>query len=201
MGFFARVDAVVLKQFARVWRIGHTGQQERHQTDLVRARYFFKQAGKAVGIVGAVIGWHLHAHQQHAGTGFFGRQRHLMQVVFTHGQRQAAQSVVAAQLDDDVAWPVLRQQRAQARAAAGGGVAADAGVDHPCVQAFRTEFLFQQGNPAGAPAQAILGTQRVTQNQNDRFGCLGPRWPLGLGCSYRLRRALGQRASSIRPHS
>ena len=98
---------------------------------------------------------------------------HLRQVVLGHGQRQAAQGVVAAQLDAPRCRACAASSRArQPRAAAGRRVAADAGVDDRGAQIFRAASRFSSsGHPAGAALQAILGTERVAEHQDRLPAC------------------------------
>jgi len=50
--------------------------------------------------------------------------------LFGHVHRQAAQRVIAAELDDDDLRLMLLEQAWQAGTPARGGVATDAGIDH-----------------------------------------------------------------------
>ena len=80
---------------------------------------------------------------------------------------------------------VLRQQRRQARAAAGGRVAADARVDHACAAIFSLrQPLLEQRDPAAAARQAVLGRQAVADDQ-DRCR----RWPRRRCAATAQRRA------------
>ncbi len=124
------MDAVGLKQLGGLGNIGHVFEKEGHEARFFGGSYFAKSFGKLFAIVCAKVGRQLHAYQQHFGTHLLRSVGHAAQVVCGHGHGQAAQCVVCAQLDHYMRGLVLRQQRGQARAAARGGVAADAGVDH-----------------------------------------------------------------------
>ena len=93
------------------------------------------------------------------------------EVVARHRQRQAAQRVVGAELDDHVRGLVLAEQRGQARAAARRRVAADAGVDHGGAHLRLLQALLHQRHPAAAARDAVLGRQAVAHHQH--LGRLG----------------------------
>ena len=87
------------------------------------------------GVVGCTeIGRHAHPDEQYANRLLFGESHHLPQVIGTLGEAKPAQSIVAAELDDQVAGLVLAQQRGQALQAAEGRFTANAGVDHACLR-------------------------------------------------------------------
>ena len=117
------------------------------------------ERGQFLVVAGAVVRRHLHADQQHARAGGLGRLGHGSQVGLGHGQRQAAQGVVAAQLNHHVRGLFARQQGRQAGAAARRGVTTDAGIHDPGRNFFARQALLQQGRPSRAAFQAILGTE------------------------------------------
>ena len=166
MGFFARVDAVGLEKTGRVCIVGNPLEQEWHQGRLVLACHRRKQLGKLRGVGSTVIGWHLHANQQHPRTSLLRGPHHDPEVVASHRQREPAQGVIAAQLDDHMTWVVLGQQCSKARAPARGRIPTDAGVDHGSAGEFLCQAFLEQGHPASTAAQTVFGAQRVAYHQN-----------------------------------
>lgn len=160
------MNAVGLKP---AWRIGHVGnafEKEGYQTRFVLLRHLRESVGKARAVVGPVIGGHLHAQQQHLGACALAALNHGLKVTARHLQRQATQGIVAAEFDHHHGGLVLREQHRQPGAPPGGGVAADAGIDHAPRGQFFFQFLAEQGHPASAPRQAILGAERIADHQH-----------------------------------
>ncbi|KAG1239993.1 hypothetical protein G6F68_018095 [Rhizopus microsporus] len=114
-----------------------TFHQEGHEPGVFVFGDRRKQLGEALRVVATIIGRNLPAHDQRLGIRFARCLGHGAQVLFGHGQRQAAQRVVRPQFQHHHRWRVLAQQRRQARHAAAGRVAADAGIDHLPVPRFR----------------------------------------------------------------
>lgn len=160
------MNAVGLKP---AWRIGHVGnafEKEGYQTRFVLLRHLRESVGKARAVVGPVIGGHLHAQQQHLGACALAALNHGLKVTARHLQRQTTQGIVAAEFDHHHGGLVLREQHRQPGAPPGGGVAADAGIDHAPRGQFFFQFLAEQGHPASAPRQAILGAERIADHQH-----------------------------------
>lgn len=160
------MNAVGLKP---AWRIGHVGnafEKEGYQTRFVLLRHLRESVGKARAVVGPVIGGHLHAQQQHLGACALAALNHGLKVTARHLQRQTTQGIVAAEFDHHHGGLVLREQHRQPGAPPGGGVAADAGIDHAPRGQFFFQFLAEQGHPASAPWQAILGAERIADHQH-----------------------------------
>lgn len=160
------MNAVGLKP---AWRIGHVGnafEKEGYQTRFVLLRHLRESVGKARAVVGPVIGGHLHAQQQHLGACALAALNHGLEVTARHLQRQATQGIVAAEFDHHHGGLVLREQHRQPGAPPGGGVAADAGIDHAPRGQFFFQFLAEQGHPASAPWQAILSAERIADHQH-----------------------------------
>ncbi|EEF26682.1 conserved hypothetical protein, partial [Ricinus communis] len=163
MGFGQRMQPVGLEQLRLV---GHAVEHERHQRRLDVLAQRAVHGEKLVGIVAAIVGRHAHADQHHLGVGLGGGLAHGAQVGLGGRHRQAAQAVVGAQLDDHDVGLVLGQQRRQARAAAAGGLAADAGIDHDGVDVVLLQFLLGQRDPARAARQAIFGRQTISEHKH-----------------------------------
>lgn len=160
------MNAIGLKP---AWRIGHVGnafEKEGYQTRFVLLRHLRESVGKARAVVGPVIGGHLHAQQQHLGACALAALNHGLKVTARHLQRQTTQGIVAAEFDHHHGGLVLREQHRQPGAPPGGGVAADAGIDHAPPGQFFFQFLAEQGHPASAPWQTILGAERIADYQH-----------------------------------
>ena len=162
-----RVHAVGLEQLRLV---GDAFEHEGHERRLPFLRQLAVHAIKLLAIGAAIVGWHAHAHQHHLRARFFGCLTHGAQIRFGGRHGQAAQAVVGAQFDQHDVGLVFGQQGGQARAAAAGGLAADAGVDDARVVLLRGQPLFQQRHPARAPCQTIFGREAVAEHQQ-RFWC------------------------------
>jgi hypothetical protein len=90
-------------------------------------------------------------------------------------RRQAAQPVVAAELDDGGVRP-LRQRPVEPRQPSRGGVAGHARVQHPHVVAAPLERRFEPGHEALAGGQAVTGGEAVAEGEEaDRAGGRGLR--------------------------
>ena len=119
------------------------------------------------GVVGRTeIGRHAYPDEQYGDRLLFGESHHLSQVVGSLGEAESAQAIVAAKLDDQVAWLVLAQQRGQALQAAEGRFTANTGVDHACLRETRPYIGAEQLHPALVYRYIVGGAQTVTQNQN-----------------------------------
>ena len=79
---------------------------------------------------------------------------------------QAAQSVVAAEFDDQDRRPVFVECGTEAVEPGARGIAADAGVDDPPSGVFAVEALLQQRDPALFLVDTIGGTDAVAEDQN-----------------------------------
>ena len=182
MRFLRRVDAVTLEQPRGIGAIGHVLEHEGHDRRLVGLCHLAKRRREAAPVVRAVVGRHLHPHEQNLGAGALRGLGHGIEVVHGELQRQATQRVVAAEFDDHDRRTVLGEQCWQARTPAGGRVAADAGVDHAGGALFLGQFRLQQGHPAGAARQAVFRAQGVAQHQHDFV--LTPGRGLGQRCPH-----------------
>ena len=192
MGLRGRVNSVTLEQPGRVVTVGHALEQERYQGGVVRTGDLREQPGELFAVRGAIVRRYLHADQHDLGARALCCLGHLVKVVLGSLQGKAAQGVIAAKFDDQVARAVLRQHGAQAGAPAGGGVAADAGVDDFRRDRLLRELLLQQSNPAGAPAQSVFGTQRVAEHDDrDALGIFG------LTMRRRSQRSLGRHRGAV----
>jgi hypothetical protein len=144
-----------------------SGEQERHQGDVQLARQARVDGGEAAGVVGAVVGRDLHAHQQHAGAGGAGAAHDLAQVALDLLGRLGAQAVVGAELDDDDGGP-LRQDPAQAAQPAGAGVAGHAGVEHTDGRAELLHLLAEERRIGLVEGKSQPGGQAVAEESHQR---------------------------------
>ena len=88
-------------------------QQERHQGQFLVARQIAETQTKLFGVVRTVVRRHPHPEQHDLGAGRRGQVDHLREIGAHLRDRQRAQSVIAAQFQDDD----LRDDAASARAA------------------------------------------------------------------------------------
>ena len=80
--------------------IGDAREQERHQRHAQLLRQFAVQAMELLGVVRAVIGRYIHAHQHNLCVTLLSLLDDRTQVVLGGGERHAAQRIVSAELDD-----------------------------------------------------------------------------------------------------
>lgn len=111
--------------------IRHSGQQKRHQGQVIASSQFAEQGLKLFGVLGAIIRRDAHLDQDHPGAGLPGQLDHGGQVGLYLLQGQCAQTVVAAQFEDDDGGIMTLQSPGQTGQTAAGGIAADAGVYYP----------------------------------------------------------------------
>jgi hypothetical protein len=84
--------------------------------------------------------------------------------------RQSAQAVVRAELEDDDGRPGLRERLGDARRAACRSFAADARIDHGIILVSLFQPLAEQGHPARVAGNAVGGGQAVPEHQDRRCG-------------------------------
>ena len=65
---------------------------------------------------------------------------------------------------------MLFEEPWQPGTSARGGVAADAGIDDQGLDFFLRHALFHERHPAASPFEAILCTERVTDDQHRGYG-------------------------------
>src|SRR5690606_3915856 len=91
------------------------------------------------------------------------RADHRIEVRLAAIERQPAQRIVRAELDDHDIGTMLREQARQASAPARGGFAADAGIDEMRAVAGLPR---EPADPAGAPGDAVLRRYAVAQHEH-----------------------------------
>lgn len=101
MGSLNGMDAIALKHRISIWHVRHAAQQKWYQGGFVCVGYLRKERRKVVCVLSTVIGRHLHAHYDHAGSCSFCSLQHRIQIGACHRQWQATQGVIATEFDDD----------------------------------------------------------------------------------------------------
>jgi hypothetical protein len=146
---------------------GHSIQQKRYPGHLLLPGQVGVQVGKAVSIAGPIVGRKPDAEQQNPGSGGPGQGNHVRKVVVNRLQRQAAQAVIGAQLQQYDGGVVHGEQVGQSFQAATAGLAADAGVDDLVLVPLVMKPLLQQRYPALLGLQPVRRTQAVTEAEDD----------------------------------
>ena len=159
-----RMQAVILHE-CRIQR--HAGKQERDQRHLRLPRQIGIQVREAIAIARTVVRWQPYPEQQHAGPRILRQCDHVGKIVVDDLQRQAAQSVVGAQLQQHHCRMVQGQQMGQSFQAATAGLATDAGVDDLVLVPLAVEPPLQQRDPAFCGLESVRRTQAVTEAEDD----------------------------------
>jgi putative ABC transport system ATP-binding protein len=141
-------------------------EQEGHERRVLRTRNLAEGGCKRVRVGLPVIGRDLHPDQQHPGARIPGGPCHRLEVRAHVPYGQAAQSVIAAQLEDDDAGTVLTQQRRQARQSPARGVAADAGIDDAILRRACRYPPGKTGHPAAATRKAEFRREAVAHHED-----------------------------------
>ena len=113
------------------------------------------------------VGRRLHAAQQHGEVALAGGVDDGGQVLAQFLERQAAQPVVAAELDDQDA-DVAVEGPVEPSQAAGRGVARHAGVDDLEAEALAIDALLEAGREGLLAAQAVAGRDAVAEDDEAR---------------------------------
>lgn len=166
LGGAGRVQAVRLKKLRM---LGNPGEQEIDMGEFFCFHYVDEDLCEIVCVM-AVIGRQAHADQQDAGLAFAGGSNHGFQVGTHFGQRQAAQTIVGAEGNDDNPRAMSLQCGGQAGEATGSGFAGNAEVGNVIIQTLIAQALLQQGRPGGVGADAISGRERIANNEQG-FRC------------------------------
>ncbi len=143
-----------------------------HQRDFFLGGDVAVYLGEGLGVARAVVGWQLHAEQQHLRPTGAGAVDHRCKVLLQLRWQHSAQAVVAAQLEDYQLRFMLCKQRRQARLASGTGVAADGCVDHLIVETFALEPLLKQRHPPNAGIQSETGADTIANDQDCTRRCV-----------------------------
>ena len=160
------VDAIVLHHAGRS---GDAVQHEGQKGAAGIPRHDGEAFAELPGVAAAIVGRDFHAQEHGARARRLRLAGHRGEVAAQAPDRVAAQAVVAAEFDDDDGRPMPRQKLRQARRAAAGRLAADAGIHHPVAQPLRREPRFQQSRPTRGEGHAVGGGDAVAHDE-DGFG-------------------------------
>ncbi len=145
----------------------HAGKQERDQRYLILSCQVRIQVREAIAVARTVVRWQADAQQQHARPRVLRQGDHVREVVVDDRQRQAAQPVVGAQLQQHDRRMVQGQQMGQSFQAATAGLATDAGIDDLVLVPLVVEPLMQQRDPAFFGLESVRRAQAVTEAEDD----------------------------------
>ncbi len=148
----------------------NTFKHEREQYNMVFFGKAWKHPVKLCSVGFAVIGWHPHAEQQYLGTCRLALPYDVVQIGLDHRDGRSAQAVIGAQFKNDDGGMMLAQCLGYALAAAGGCLAADAGVDNLVLRTGALQFLLQQRDPACLAWQPVAGRQAVAEYEDGLLG-------------------------------
>lgn len=143
----------------------HLLHKERQQGDLELLGKPRIDRAECLSIAAAVVRRYPNLHQQRAGVRLLRQGDDLLKVALQIRRRKTAQSVIGAELNQHPARPMLLQQRRQARQPLGGGVAADAGVDHFGAAGLFLPLFGQPRRPGLRHRQTVAGAETVAKNQ------------------------------------
>ncbi|MNX62154.1 hypothetical protein D3C86_931070 [compost metagenome] len=150
----------------------HAVEEKRHQRDLFLIGQVAVDLGERLGVTRTIIGWQLHAEQQHLGTAGPGAVDHRSKILLQLSWQHPAQAVIAAQLEDHQFRFMLCKQRGQARLASGTGVATDGRIDHFVVETFAPEPLLKQRHPPQPGIQPETGADTIANDQDCTRRCV-----------------------------
>lgn len=166
LGLWARVNVVILHQL-RLLRDAVDQKGDQRQLELGRNLPELRR--ERAGVAGTIIGWNLHARQDDLGARRLTQLHHLYQILTDVRHGQAAQAVIASQLQNHHGGLVRRQSCRQARQAAHRGLATHTRIHHFEWTVLRRQLVGQQGHPALCLLHAVARTQAVAKDQNHRL--------------------------------
>ena len=135
---------------------------------MIPLRHVFVHLMEIGRVARSIIGRHTHADEEYLRPRCTRRVDHLFQIGARLGNRQAAQSIVCTELEDDERRFVQLQGAGQSLHSTAGSFATHAGIDdRGYVPLFLQPFL-QQRHPALAGAQAVTRTKTVPKHQYGR---------------------------------
>ncbi len=149
-----------------------TFEKKRHQRDVFLFGELAVNLGERIGVALAIIGWQLHAEQQHFRAALPRAVDHRGKISLQLRWRHPAQAVIATQLEDHQLRLMLCKQRRQPRLASGTGVATDRGVDHFIVETLLFEPLLEQRHPPQTGIQAETGADTIANDQDSTRRCV-----------------------------
>ena len=183
---------------------GDVVEHEAHERDALLAGDAAERLAEGGGIGRPGVGRRFHAAQQHGQVALAGGVDDGGQVLLQFLGRQAAQPVVAAELDDQDA-DVAVERPVQPPQAAGRRIAGHAGVDDLEAEALAIDALLEPGREGLLAAQAVAGRDAVAEDDEARAGGRRrrarphpqPGRP-GPGCGRGGRRGRGRTADAVR---
>lgn len=116
----------------------------------------------------AVVGWEGDAGEQDFGVRGEQAGDDCFEIAFGHVEGQAAQAVIASELNHDDCR-MHREDEREAVDAVLGGVAADAGIDDVVVVAAGVEVFLERGGPGLAGFETVAGGDAVSIANDDGF--------------------------------
>ena len=137
--------------------LGEAFQDERRERHAIALRHVGERIFERFCVVRSVIRRQSHADHQHVRAGFLCALDDHAKVGLHLCDRQPAQAVVAAELEDDDRRLMLLEQLVDARAAAGAGLAGDARIDDAIIEPFPFQPCFEQRHPAARALEAVRG--------------------------------------------
>lgn len=161
-----RVNAVVLNGAGNVDEVF---VDHGNQGDVVLGGQVAEDLFELVDVIGAVVGRQSDACQQDLDVSGFQGGEHLAEIAARLFKRQAAQAIVAAELDDDD-FGMQAQDDGQAGDSIFGGGAAGALVFNFIAVAALIEFFLQVGGVRLAALQAVTGSDAVSKADQDGVG-------------------------------
>jgi len=166
-------DLVALVGGVGVVGLHHAGdavdvfEQEGQDGDVEFAAEGRVVGGEGVDVVGAVVGGEGDSGDGDFGTGLLKLRDHGLEVGAGGLDLEAAEAVVAAELeDDDLGFH--GQDAGEAVDSVLGGVAADALVDDAVVEAFAIEVLLEEVGVALAFVGSVAGGERIAEADEER---------------------------------
>ena len=142
-------------------------EHEAHERDALLAGDAAERLAEGGGIDRPGVGRRFHAAQQHGEVALAGGVDDGGQVLLQFLGRQAAQPVVAAELDDQDA-DVAVEGPVQPPQAAGRRIAGHAGVDDLEAEALAIDALLEPGREGLLAAQAVAGRDAVAEDDEAR---------------------------------
>jgi hypothetical protein len=148
---------------------GDAIEQEGHQRQFLIAREIGIHPAELRRVLRTVIGRYPHAQEQHLRSGRCGELGHPREILPHLRDRQGAQTVIAAELQEHDRGVVQVERTRQTREPACGRFAADAGIDDLVTVTFLLELRLQQCRPALFDArQPVTGADAVAEDEDHR---------------------------------
>ncbi len=138
-----------------------------HEGDVVFRRQLAEELLEGMDVLPPIIRWQRDSGQHNFDVGIFESSQNGVEVAAALGQWQAAQSVVAAEFEDDHCRMQL-QDRSQTGDGVFGGRAAGSLVDYLVVVAARVQVALQSVGEGLAVLQAVAGGDAVAVANEQR---------------------------------